>query len=89
MNRAERGDFFFSVQVFTLRVLGLASCRMAGHKKAPQGVNLARLVGVEGGGLNAVVFFYCCSENLGVVRFEACYQVGHGLGCCGFICSKL
>ena len=86
MNRAERGDFFFSVYGCTLCGAGLAS---SGHKKAPQGVNLARLVGVGGGGLDAVVFFYCCSEDFCMVRFEACYKVGHGLRGCGFVCSKL
>ena len=69
MNRAERGDFFFSVYGCTLCGAGLACCR---HKKAPQGANLARLVGVEGCGLNAIVLLYRRSKDLGVVGFEAC-----------------
>ena len=82
MNRAERGDFIFSVHLYTLRVRGLASCR---RKKAPQGVNLARLVGVAG--LNAVVLLDCCTEDFGMVGFQACYKVGHGLVGCG-LCSS-
>jgi len=71
--------FFFSVYRCTL-------CR---HKKALQGVNLTGLVGVEGGGLNAVIFFYCCAEDFSMVRFEACDKVSHCLRGGGFICSKL
>lgn len=63
-----RRFFFFSVQVYTLRVRwGITY----GHKKAPLGANLAGLVGVAGG-LDAVILFDCCAKYLGVVCFEAC-----------------
>lgn len=85
MNRAERGDFFFQCTLVHSAGWQGINC---GHKKAPQGANLAGLVGV-GCGLDAVVFLDCCSENLSVVGFESGNEVSHGLGGCGFICSKL
>lgn len=85
MNRAKRGDFFF--QCTGVHYAGWQGIN-CGHKKALQGVNLAGLVGVAGG-LDAVVLLDCCTEDFGMVGFQACYKVSHCLSCCGFICSKL